>query len=77
LQSKNNQKKTTENNRHEKQPKVDKAPVGPIIDLVTVVIRGDEVTARNNARFSKFPVIFPVLREFVLALVCQSSDDWR
>jgi hypothetical protein len=46
-----------------KQPKVDKTPNGPIIELVTVAMRGDDVTSRNGVRLSKFPVILPVLRE--------------
>jgi hypothetical protein len=36
-----------------RQPKVDKTPDGPIIDVVSI-IRGDDITPRNNGRFSKF-----------------------
>src|SRR5579884_113730 len=57
-----------------RQPKVDKTPDGPIIDVVSM-IRGDDITARNNGRFSKFPVIFPVLRENgILVGSCRSLN---
>jgi hypothetical protein len=36
-----------------RQPKVDKTPDGPIIDVVFIV-RGDDITARNNGRFADF-----------------------
>src|SRR5579885_1327649 len=36
-----------------RQPKVDKTPDGPIIDVVST-IRGDDITARNNGRFADF-----------------------
>src|SRR5581483_2623096 len=49
-----------------RQPKVDKTPDGPIIDVVSI-IRGDDITARNNGRF-----------EFLACVeMAQAAAAWR
>jgi hypothetical protein len=49
---------------YRKQLEIDKASDGPIISSVIVVIRGEYKSAGITSDFLKFPVIFPVLREF-------------